>query len=141
VGDVQLQVGQLREPDQRGGVVADEVFDIGIVVCGKRGEALDERWRALFGRLLIETRALDAVGKAGHRDGTIAEVGKDDRGDLKEVADEITLGEGAAVLESGPEHLVEGGQAEVVAIEVDSQYVFDGVFEDIERLLDLVCWG
>ncbi len=58
---MQLEVGELAEPEQRRQVVADDVLLIALVVAGVERDEVDELRRLVGDVLLIEVRLADAV--------------------------------------------------------------------------------
>jgi hypothetical protein len=110
---VQLEVGQVREPDQRREVVADaEVDRLRAQLDRLRAHPL----RAVRGTLLlVEVPALDAVGIALEGERAVAQVRQHRGRDAGVVVDHLTLGEP----HRGIHHLVQVRQREPPALDVD----------------------
>ncbi len=119
VRDVQFEVGQLREPQQRRGVVTDEVLLVTSIVLRERDESLHERWRGLARRLLVETRAPNTVREANHRDGTIAQMWQHVLRNLQAVSDKVAFAQRCPAIPGWPHDFVEAGQPHLMAVEPD----------------------
>ena len=111
---VQLQRGELREPDQRGLVVDQgEVDRAGPV--GEHGRRLHPLRAVLGAALLEEVEALDPVGVALQRGRAAAQVRDHRVGDPRVVVDHLGLGEPGLRVED----LVEVGQLELAPADRD----------------------
>ena len=91
--DVELERARLREPQQRRQVVAQQVLVALVLVAGEHGDRLDERRPLLLPVLLEEALAVDAVGHADHGQRPVGEVRQHERRDLREVAQQVALGQ------------------------------------------------
>ena len=91
--DVEFERARLREPQQRRQVVAQQVVVLLVLAAREHGDRLDERRPLLLPVLLEEALAADAVGHADHRQRAVGEVRQHVRRDLREIAQQVALGE------------------------------------------------
>jgi hypothetical protein len=110
---VQLEVGQVREPDDRRQVVADaEVDELRAHRHSLAPDPIGSMGRTL---LLVEVPALDTVGIALERQRAIAQMRQQDRRDARVVLDDLALGEPRL----GVHHLVQVREGELSSGYVD----------------------
>ena len=74
-GRVELQVGELPQPQQCREVVAEQEVAVAARPLGVDGHGLDEVGRRALGVLLVEVQVAYAVGVAGEGDEAVAQVG------------------------------------------------------------------
>lgn len=98
-GRVELERGDVREPDERVGVVAEDEADVPPRGLGPVGEGLDERGRAGRRVLLEEAPCPDAAGEAVEGQRAITEVREEERGDAEVVLDHVQLGKAGVGIE------------------------------------------
>jgi hypothetical protein len=110
---VQLEVGQVGEPDQRGEVVADHEVDRLAAKLDRLGAHPLGAMRG--GLLLVEVPALHAVRIALERERAVAQVRQHGRRDARVVVDHLPLGEA----HPGVHDLVEVRQREPAALDLD----------------------
>ena len=91
--DVELERARLREPEQRRQVVAEQVVVLSSLWPENTVIGLDERRPLLLPVLLEEALAVDAVGHADHRQRPVGEMRQHVRRHLREVAQQVALGE------------------------------------------------
>ena len=90
-GRVELERGDIREPDDGVEIVAEDEVDVPARGLGPVGEGLDERGRAGRRVLLVEPLLPDATGEAVHGYRPVAEVREEERGDPEVVLDHVQL--------------------------------------------------
>ena len=106
---VELEIGEVGQPDQRRQVVADAVVDLVDTL-------LAHPLRRVRGAvLLIEVAGVDAVRIALERQRAVAQVRKQDRRDTRVVVDHLALGEPR----NRVEHLAEVGEGQRPALDLD----------------------
>ena len=92
--DVELERARLREPQQRRQVVAQQVVVLLVLAAREHGDrSRRNRGPLLLPVLLEEALAADAVGHADHRQRPIGEVRQHVGRDLREVGEQVALGE------------------------------------------------
>jgi hypothetical protein len=116
---VQLEVGQLTEPDKARQVVAEEVLLIGARVLREDADGLDEFRKRLGILLLEEAAAENAVGIADEGKGSITEVGQQVGRRVTEIDEEVALGQGAHARRGRPERLIQVGEPKRVVLDAD----------------------
>src|SRR4051794_28187393 len=133
---MQLEVGQVGRPHERGQVLAEAVVDLLRARVDPRG--LDPRRPVLGAVLLVKELAFHAIGVALERERAVAQVGQHGVGHPRVVVDHLPLGEAHRRVH----HLVEVRQAEAVAADLHlhplgSRHYFFAVvfFFDREPLL------
>ena len=104
---VELERGEVRQPDERGGLV-----DVALVELADLGHPVGVVRRAA---LLEEPLALHPVRAPHERDGSAGEVGDHHRGDPGVVVDDLGLGEPRL----GVQDLLEVREHEAAAVDVD----------------------
>ena len=114
--DVEFERAGLREPQQRRQVVAQQVLVALVLVLREHGDRLDELRPLLLPVLLEEALPADAVGHADHGERTIGEMRQHERRDLREVAQQVALGERRLLQRRirGPVDAVEMREADLV---------------------------
>jgi hypothetical protein len=93
VPHVEFQRARLREPEERGQVVAEKIVVLLVLAAREDRDRLDEIGLLLVPMLLEEALPVDARGHADHRERTIGEVRQDARRHLREIAQQVALGE------------------------------------------------
>ena len=135
--DVELERARLRQPQQRRQVVAQQVLVLLVLVSGEHGDGLDEVGALLLPVLLEEALSADAVGHADHRQRPIGQVRQHERRDLREVAQQVALGQRRLLQRrvGRPVDAVEVGEAD--AVRADGEV--EGVLLAVElRAADVV---
>ena len=110
---VQLQVGEVGEPDQGRQVVAEHEVDHAVARPDRLGLHPLRRVRRLL--LLVEVARVHAVGIALERERAAAQVGEQHRRHARVVVDHLALGEAGLRVED----LLEVRQAQLAPLDVD----------------------
>ena len=111
---VELEVGQLAQPQQRGEVVAEQELAVAAAVLGMDQRRLHEGGQRRLGVLLVEVRRARAVRVARERDQAVAQVGEHERRDARQVAQQVALAHRPLALRRGPERLAQVARGQLV---------------------------
>ena len=96
---VQLEVGEVGGPDERGNVVGQAEVDVALVVAAPDRRGLHPLRAVRGALLLVEELALDAVGVALHGQRPAVQVRDQDRRHARVVVDHLALGEAGLRIE------------------------------------------
>ena len=112
---VQLEVGEVGQPDERRQVLAEAERDVALVAAREDVRGLHPRRGVRRAALLVEELVLHAVGIALQGERTVAQVRQQDRGDPRVVVDHLALREPRARVED----LVQIGERERLVADRD----------------------
>ena len=109
---MQLNRSQVRDPNQRRQVIAENVIHVTLIALAPDGYGLHPI-RAMFGRILFEKRRLiDAIGVPLQREWLVFEMGNEDWRNPRVIIDDLAFGKSGGWIE----HFIEVGQLELAPI-------------------------